>query len=48
MNNLPESALELFSMNAKDKHPTSTPDKGPRKVTLDAPSFVPFFTISSI
>ena len=42
MNNLPESALELFSMNAKDKYPNSTPDKGPWKVTLDAPSFVPF------
>ena len=42
MYNLPESALELFSMNAKDKYPNSTPDKGPWKVTLDAPSFVPF------
>ena len=42
MINLPDSALELFSMNAKDKYPDSTPDKGPWKITLDAPSFLPF------
>ena len=42
MNNLPDSVLELYSMNAKDIHPNSTPKLGPWKVTLDAPSFIPF------
>lgn len=42
MNNLPESALELYSMLAKEKYPDTTPENGPWKVTLDAPSFGPF------
>ena len=42
MDKLPMSVLELYSMNAKDKYPESTPEKGPWKVTLDAPSFSPF------
>ena len=42
MNNLPESALELYSMMAKEKFPETTPKEGPWKITLDAPSLGPF------
>ena len=42
MNNLPESALELYSMMAKEKYPETTPNNGPWKITLDAPSLGPF------
>lgn len=42
MDKLPMSVLELYSMNAKDKYPESTPENGPWKITLDAPSFGPF------
>ena len=42
MKNLPGSALELYSMMAKEKYPETTPETGPWKITLDAPSFVPF------
>ena len=42
MMNLPDSALELYSEQAKDKFQESTPKIGPWKVTLDAPSYIPF------
>ena len=41
MNKLPNSALELYSSQAKDKYPDSTPEKGPWKITLDIPSYLP-------
>jgi oligopeptidase A len=41
MNQLPKSALELYSQQAKDKYPESTPERGPWKVTLDIPSYLP-------
>ena len=41
MKKLPKSALELYSNQAKEKHPESTPEKGPWKVTLDIPSYLP-------
>ena len=40
MNQLPKSALELYSSQAKDKT-DSTPEKGPWKITLDIPSYLP-------
>lgn len=42
MINLPNSALELYSMMAKEKYPETTPENGPWKITLDAPSLGPF------
>ena len=42
MKKLPLSALELYSSQAKVKYPESTPESGPWKITLDAPSFLPF------
>ena len=41
MNKLPKSALELYSSQAKEKYPESTPEKGPWKITLDIPSYLP-------
>ena len=41
MNKLPNSALELYSSQAKDKYPDSTSEKGPWKITLDIPSYLP-------
>lgn len=41
MNELPITALELLSQQAKDKYPKSTPKDGPWKVTLDIPSYLP-------
>ena len=41
MKQLPRSALELYSQQAKEKHPDSTPENGPWKVTLDIPSYLP-------
>ena len=41
MNELPTTALELYSQQAKDKYPKSTPENGPWKVTLDIPSYLP-------
>ena len=41
MNQLPNSALELYSQQAKEKYPESTPSTGPWKVTLDIPSYLP-------
>jgi oligopeptidase A len=41
MKKLPKSALELYSQQAKEKHPESTPESGPWKVTLDIPSYLP-------
>jgi len=41
MNKLPNSALELYSSQAKEKYPNSTPEKGPWKITLDIPSYLP-------
>ena len=41
MKELPQSALELYSNLAKEKHPESTPQKGPWKITLDIPSYLP-------
>jgi len=41
MKQLPKSALELYSQQAKEKYPESTPESGPWKVTLDIPSYLP-------
>jgi oligopeptidase A len=41
MGQLPKSALELYSQQAREKHPESTPENGPWKVTLDIPSYLP-------
>ncbi len=41
MKNLPNSALELYSQQAKEKNPESTPENGPWKITLDIPSYLP-------
>ena len=41
MKKLPKSALELYSQQAKEKHPESTPKSGPWKITLDIPSYLP-------
>ena len=41
MEKLPLSALELYSQQAKDKFPNSTPKNGPWKITLDIPSYLP-------
>ena len=41
MKNLPSSALELYSSQAKEKYPKSTPEDGPWKITLDIPSYLP-------
>ena len=41
MKKLPNSALELYSQQAKEKYPNTTPENGPWKITLDVPSFVP-------
>jgi len=41
MDELPTTALELYSQEAKDKYPKSTPENGPWKVTLDTPSYLP-------
>jgi oligopeptidase A len=38
---LPKTALELYSAQAKDKYPESTPMAGPWKITLDMQSYVP-------
>ena len=41
MKNLPNSALELYSQQAKENYPESTPENGPWKITLDIPSYLP-------
>jgi len=41
MSQLPNSALELYSQQAKEKYPETTPNAGPWKVTLDIPSYLP-------
>ncbi len=41
MKKLPISALELYSQQAKEKYPDSTPQNGPWKITLDIPSYLP-------
>ncbi|VVU95726.1 Peptidase family M3 [seawater metagenome] len=41
MSKLHKSNLELFSSQAKEKFPNSTWDKGPWKITLDMPSYLP-------
>ena len=41
MKNLPNSALELYSQQAKENNPESTPENGPWKITLDIPSYLP-------
>ena len=41
MKKLPKSALELYSQQAKEKHPETTPENGPWKITLDIPSYLP-------
>ena len=41
MNKLPKSALELYSNQAKEKYPESTWEKGPWKITMDIPSYLP-------
>ena len=41
MNKLPKSALELYSNQAKEKYPESTTEKGPWKITMDIPSYLP-------
>ena len=38
---LPASAWELYSQQALEQHPESTPEKGPWKITLDIPSYLP-------
>jgi oligopeptidase A len=38
---LPKTALELYSAQAKDKYPESTPTQGPWKITLDMQSYIP-------
>ena len=39
---MPESALQLASQSFNEKEEGSTPEAGPWRFTLDAPSFVPF------
>ena len=41
MSKMPNGARELFSQQAKEKFPDSTPELGPWKVTLDMPSYLP-------
>jgi oligopeptidase A len=41
---LPISALELYSENAKKEGLKSTPENGPWVISLDSPSFIPFMT----
>ena len=41
MSKMPNGARELFSQQAKEKFPESTPELGPWKITLDMPSYLP-------
>ncbi len=40
MKDVPKSSLEIFSQEAHEKFPESTPEKGPWILTLDSPSYI--------
>ena len=44
MNEMPQSAKELYSEKAKKEKMESNPEDGPWVVTLDGPSLIPFMT----